>query len=69
MVQEARELHKHLPPLGRPVVALFVIHQQFCMLIITGNFVCLDHALQPNYLNILLKAPAWGHKITCKGLQ
>ena len=41
MVQEARELHKHLPPLGRPVVALFVIHQQFCMLIITGNFVCL----------------------------
>ena len=27
MVQEARELHKHLPPAGRPVVALFVIHQ------------------------------------------
>jgi hypothetical protein len=55
--------------LGRPVVALFVIHQQFCMLIITGNFVCLDHVLQPNYLNILLKAPAWGHKIFCKSLQ
>jgi len=59
MVQEARELHKHLPPLGRPVVALFVIHQQFCMLIITGKF-CLP---RPRTATELFKHPTKGPRM------